>query len=235
MIPGNVPPIGPFDRHRSYTTAKYVSELIQEIQLENDVIVISKDAFKLKALNHFNQNVVLGWLIDELYFVGKQPEKIKSQYNDLFAPDENCFDNAPSDFSFTKYLVTSAVISKAVNASIVDLSVNVLSDSKYFNRSKGDTFKNVLKDSYGAKITFGVFRVFPVGSPKQTKKEDITFIDSALAKGVTRFVTDDVNRVKLALHESVTTYSTGSILSSYFTAFILTVLFGKALVTIIFV
>lgn len=235
MIPGNVPPIGPFDRHRSYTTAKYVAKLIQEMQLENHVIVVSKDAFKLKALNHFNQNIVLGWLIDELYFVGKQPEKIKSQYNDLFAPDENCFASAPSNFSFTKYLVTSAVISKAVNASLTDLSVNVLSDSKYFGSGNGDTFKSVLKKSYGGQITLGVFQVFPIGSSKQTKKEDITFIDNALANGVTRFVTDDVNRVKLALHESVTTYSTGSILSSYFTVFILTVLFGKALVTIIFV
>ena len=205
------------------------------MQLENDVIVVSKDAFKLKALNHFSQNIVLGWLIDELYFVGKQPEKIKSQYNDLFAPDENCFDSAPSSFSFTKYLVTSAIISKAVNASLADLSVNVLSDPKYFSSSNGDTFKNVLKSSYGNKITLGVFQVFPIGSSKQTKKEDITFINNALASGVTRFVTDDVNRVKLALHESVTTYSTGSILSSYFTVFILTVLFGKALVTIIFV
>jgi len=235
LVPGNVPPSGPFDRHRSETTAKVLAALIKELNLKNEVIIVSKDAFKLKALNVYDSTLVTGWLFDELYFQEKIADKIKYEYSDL--PElyqQKCFDTKPNGFTFSKYLLTSGIISKTVNASVADFSYSIIADNKYY-KTGTQSFSSILKSTYGDQTTLGAFKIFTIGSAEQTKQEDIAFADSAISNGVTRFITDDVNRMKVALKESVVNYSTGVMLRSCFTAFILILLFAKATVAIIFI
>ena len=153
-------------------------------------------------------------------------QKVYHEIPDIYYSD--CFAKQPNGSLFTEYLLKSGIVSKAVNASIVDLSLDIYNTKK-------TSLKQTIANSYGVGTSLGAFGISTWSmSEKDKKSSDVGFIQNAVDNGVTRFITDDVNRVKRALHES-TTGGAKKLMSNYFVVVIITVLLGKAVVTLVFV
>ena len=130
---------------------------------------------------------------------------------------------------FFIYSFILGIVSKAINASFLDVSLGV-------HDAKKTSLASTLAKNYGVGTTLGAFDVTTLQmTDVERKGSDAVFIQNAVDNGVTRFVTDDVNRVKRALNEA-TTAGAGRRLKGNFYAFVvLTVLLGKAVVTLVFV
>lgn len=236
LVPGYAPPRGPLDREIADRLAEKISELIEKLKLENDVFVVSRDAFKLKFLNYYNPNIAIGWWLDAKMFDPLKASAIKFEYHDILdVYPPQCFKDQSST-TFAKFLLTSGIVSKAVNASFVDFSFDIYNDDKYYKQTDNLEIKDIIKKKNGP-TTLGSFSVFSKheSTKKATNEEDVKFINAALKKGVTRFISNDVNRVKTALNEVITVYSTATLLQNYFMHGIIILLFGKAIVSILFV
>ena len=184
----------------------------------------------MKALDHFAPDIVTGWWMDKGLFTQAKGDAMRKVYQEI--PDiyfSDCFNNKPNGSRFTEYLLQSGIVSKAVNASILDVALDIHDEKK-------TSLKRMLSNSYGASTPLGVFDVTTWGmTEKERKGSDARFIQSAVDNGVTRFITDDVNRVKRALHEQ-TTGSGRQLCGNYYGVFaVFTVLLGKTIVTLVYV
>ena len=241
MMPGHVPPTDPLDRHYSIKTGEVLSQLIKKYNMENEILVVSRDAFKLLSLAHHHLPVASGWLIESKLYNVNTSQAIKQAYNDL-PPINKCFEKTDSvtagktGHDFVQSLVSTGMISKAVNASFVDLSIDVYDDQSYFHTTPTDNIKDVLSKNYGTGLSIGVFNVFMPNNDMalaDQKESDKKIISKVVDLGATRIITNDVNRVKKALDEVTTTYSKGNLLHNYAQVFFTTLLFGKIIVTMV--
>lgn len=245
MMPDHIPPADPLDRHLALKTADLLLKMIKDYGMENQVLVVSRDGFKLLGLADSQPAIPLGWPIDTRLYTPRISEDVENEYYD-FPPvySNECFKKlGGKGFSFMKNLVSSGLISKVVNASFVDVSVHVYDGTtKYFDiTSQQPTIKDVIASNYGGRVSFGVFDVFSWNStdtqlsPTDQKEEDTKHISKIVAAGASRIITNNVNRVKRALDDVITPYSQGNIVHTYMTVIVLTILIGKMAVTLVYV
>lgn len=204
--------------------------MIKELGLQNDVIVVSRDAFKLKAFTSYAPEIASGWWMDSSLFTPSKGNSMLKTYREI--PDIlyfNCFEKTKKNGTvFTEYLLTSGIVSKAVNSTVVDLSMDLYSDKKY-------PIKTIIKGNYGTRTAgLGAFNIYMWNLTEREKREtdDFKYIKIALDQGVTRFITNDVPRMQVALHQAT---GGASGLTGYYMLIMFTILLGKAIVTLIFV
>ena len=229
----------PLDRYLALRTGEKTAELVAQMEMEKQVLIVSRDAVKLVGANHLGLDIPLGWWIDISLYQSTTADTMKIKYNDLpgvFSLTNNCLNKTGvKGFPFTKYLVSTGYISKATNTSFVDFAIDVFADKSYYDASGQSSLKEVIAKNYGGGVTFGAFNVYNVNSSTATPEEDVKFIEQIDKYGVSRIVTNDVNRVKRALHEKTITYSTGKSTRSYLELLVLVLIVGKTIASLIFI
>jgi len=228
LLPSNVPPTGPLDRHRGLKTSELTVQLIRKLKLEKEVIVVSRDAFKLKALDYYGPELVSGWWMDTSLFTPTKGNEIRKVYHEI--PDiyyTQCFEKQSNGSLFTEYLLRSGIVSKAVNASLIDLSLDI------YNLKKTE-IRKMVDDNYGLGTPLGAFGI-SLWDFSKNDQSDVSYIQNAVDNGVTRFITDDVNRIKTALNEATTGAASRLIKNNFYAHIVITILMGKAFITLLFV
>ena len=230
----------PLDRFLGLRTGEKTAKLVGQMGMEKEVLIVSRDVVKLVGANHLGIDVPLGWWVDPSLYQRKTADTMKVKYNDLpgvYSLEHNCLNKTgATGFPFTKYMISSGYISKATNTSFVDFAIDVFGDKSYFDASgKTSSLKEVISKNYGGSVSFGAFDVFTVNSTKKTAKEDVEFIERVSGYGVSRIVTNDVNRVKLALDEKTITYSKGKSTQSYLELVVLLLVVSKTIASLIFI
>ncbi|XP_065669838.1 uncharacterized protein LOC100208300 isoform X2 [Hydra vulgaris] len=205
LVPNHIPPQNPLDRHRAVEVAKLVGDLVKQLQLENDVFIVSKDPFKIYALSYYHPQLQFGWWPDVKMFDNITAYKMKEEYNDIpVIYESNCFDGTENGFLFAKYLLTSGMLAKSINSTFIDLPLEIYSNMTYFSNKITETnIVPILQSSYGQGTSIGLFGVFSDKSALYSPEDDFKFIRSITDNGLTRFITNDVNRVKIALQRIV--------------------------------
>lgn len=242
MMPKHIPPTDPLDRHMSLRTSDFLHKMIRNYQMEKQVLVVSRDGFKLLGLAASQPLIPMSWPIEERLYMNYTARAIENEYYDFPPVYKNeCFKMLGSNkgFAFMKTLVSSGLISKVVNASFLDISMSIYEDSKYFDTSKQPSIKDVVHKNYGAKVSLGVFDVFSwnnteSSSSNDQKEDDKKKIEKIIAVGASHIITNNVNRVKRALDEVITPYSKGEVVHTYKLLTILTILLGKMIVTLVY-
>ena len=235
----------PLGRYLALKTGELAAQLVREMEMESQVLIVARDVVMLVGANHVGVDIPLGWWVDESLYQTETASIMKSKYNDLpgvYSLKTNCLNKTgASGFSFTKYLISTGYISKATNTSFVDFAVDVFDDKSYFETSGQSSLKDVIGKNYGGDVTFGAFNVFTqikndVSKTKAASiEDDVKFIDKIDGYGISRIVTNDVNRVKRALKEKTITYSKGKSVSSYMELVVLLIIGGKTIASLIFI
>eukprot|EP00111_Clytia_hemisphaerica_P011589 TCONS_00034069-protein len=230
----------PIDRYIALRVGELATKLIQKLQMERQVLIVSRDPVKLVGVNSVYGGISFGWLIDPSLYEKKTAETMKVKFNDIprvFSLKTNCLNKTGANgFSFTKYLISTGYISKAVNSSFVDFAIDIFNQKLFYEIPGHSSLREVVSKNYGRGTTVGTFDVFTVNdTTTSTEKEDVALMETIDEYGVTRIVTDDVNRVKRALHQKTITYNKGSVLQSYFQILLMVLVFSKTLATLIFV
>ena len=205
------------DRHRAVEVARLVGNLIKDLKLENEVFVVSKDAIKVHALSYYHPELQFGWWPDVNLFDNITAYKMKEEYNDI--PQiytSNCFYNTENGFLFAKYLLTSGLIMKSINCSFIDVPVEIYSNTTYYSNKDETNIVPILKSNYGQGTSIGLFGVFswPDKSALNSLDDDIKLVKSLTDNSLVRFITNDVNRMKVALKRIVSD-SSGTALNSF--------------------
>ena len=230
----------PIDRYIALRIGELTAKLVQQFQMEKQVLIVSRDPVKLVGVNSVYAGVSFGWLVDPSLYERKTAETMKVKFNDIprvFSLKTNCLNKTgASGFSFTKYLISTGYISKAVNSSFVDFAIDIFNQKLFYEIPGASSLREVVSKNYGRGTTFGTFDIFSVNdTATSTEKEDVVLMEKIDSYGVTRIVTDDVNRVKRALHQKTIKYNKGSVLQSYFQFVLMVLIISKTVVSLIFV
>lgn len=229
----------PLEKYIALKTAELAAKLIKELGMERDVLVVSRDATQLSGVNFNNPNIAFGWEVDSSLYDVTNANNMKLKYGDfprVYRLPVDCFSKTNvTGFPFTKYLVTSGFLSKAVNASFIDFSVEIYDNATFYGTTGLSSLKDVVKVNYGGETSMGVFNVFSWNDIKvATEKEDRAFINTLKSHGVTRILTNNVNRVKRALDETITP-SRGVTTRPYMELLIFTCILIKTVYLLIYV
>lgn len=229
----------PLDRFLALRTGEKTAELVAQMEMERQVLIVSRDVVKLVGANHLGVDIPLGWWVDLSLYQPNTADTMKVKYNDLpgvYSLKHNCLNKTGvKGFPFTKYLISTGYISKATNTSFVDFAIDVFADKSYYDASGQSSLKEVIAKNYGSGVTFGAFNVFNVNSTKATPEDDVKLIEQINKYGASRIVTNDVNRVKRALHEKTITYSKGKSTRSYLELLVFVLIVSKTIASLIFI
>lgn len=229
----------PLERFLALRTSEKTAELVVQMEMERQVLIVSRDVVKLVGANHLGVDIPLGWWVDLSLYQTETADTMKVKYNDLpgvYSLKNNCLKKTGvKGFSFTKYLISTGYISKATNTSFVDFAIDLFADKSYYDASGQTSLKEVITKNYGGDVTLGAFNVFNINSSKATPEEDVKFIKQIDKYGVSRIVTNDVNRVKRALDEKTITYSKGKSTRSYMELLVFVLIVSKTIASLIFI
>ena len=170
------------------------------------VVFVSRDAFKLNFMKRVAPSSVTGWIMSASIFSPATAQDVKTQYTDI--PDiyvDDCFADLGANFTFAKNLLTTGIVSKAINSSILIVDASMFEDSKYY--APASSLVNTVRKSYGDGTRIGVIDLFPIGlddpGTAVSRDADVKRVAALLSGDAEYVITNDVNRVKRALKEEV--------------------------------
>eukprot|EP00794_Sanderia_malayensis_P006923 gene6923-7701_t len=200
MTPSNAPPSGPADRYRSLRTGLLVGKLIRKLNMEDHVVVVSIDPFKLLALNHENSDVVTSWVMKKSFYETKTAERIRKEFVDLNSLRTCYIKTAPTGLDFIAFLLETGIVTKSVNGSLVDVDFELIDNPKYLSGRQDKTVALVRKN-YNSRASVGAFLTYynEDGSGIKLSDEKATVL-AAVKSGVDRIITDDVDQVYTILY-----------------------------------
>lgn len=222
-------------------TGELTANLVKELGMVNEVLIVSRDIMKLAGVNFYHPEISFGWCVDPSLYEKDPAESMQKRFNSfprVYLLKQNCLNKTgATGFSFTKYLISSGFISKVVNTSFIDFSVEMFKEKLFFQQqSSQSTLQAVVKSNYGDATTMGAFNVFTWNDTAvRTEDDDESYIDTVKAYGVSRILTDDVNRVKRALNEETINLSKGTWNRSYFGLVIALLIAGKTVLCLLYV
>ena len=211
------------ERYRALKMGRATGKLIKQLGLEKEVIVASSDPFKLLALNYENPNVVSSWWFKKEFYDATVAEKIRREFTDLNGLRDCYLKTAPKGIHFLPYLLETGIVTKSVNASLIDASFDIIDNSTYQNGSTTNTLI-VAKKNYNPSISTGTILSYYSSEGRLDSKAVNKKIHAVVKAGTERLITDDV----VAVFETLTSIkSKGSALTShlYFISIVLTILF----------
>jgi len=232
----------PLQRFLALKTGELTANLVKELGMVNEVLIVSRDIMKLAGVNFYHPEISFGWWADPSLYEKAVAETMKKKFYSfprVYRMKQNCLNKTgATGFSFTKYLVSSGYISKVVNASFIDFSVDIFKEKLFFQQQQAgqSTLQAVVKSNYGDATTMGAFNVFTWNetAPK-TVDDDEKYLKTVKGYGVSRILTDDVNRVKRALNEETINLSKGTWNKSYFELVITLFIAGKLILSFLYV
>eukprot|EP00112_Aurelia_sp_Birch-Aquarium-sp1_P006015 Seg1672.12 transcript_id=Seg1672.12/GoldUCD/mRNA.D3Y31 product="GDP-mannose 4 6 dehydratase" protein_id=Seg1672.12/GoldUCD/D3Y31 len=191
LVPTDAPPVAPVERYRALQMGTATGKLIRQLGLEKEVIVASSDPFKLLALNHENPNVVSSWWFKKEFYDATVAEKIRREFTDLNGLRDCYLNTAPKVIHFLPYLLETGIVTKSVNASLIDASFDIIDNPIYQNGSTTKT-SMVAKKNYNPSISTGTILSYYNSEGSLDKKATNKKIRAILKTGTERLITDDV-------------------------------------------
>ena len=210
-MPTDAPPVHPVERYRALKMGIATGKLIRQLALEKEVIVASSDPFKLLSLNYENPNVVSSWWFKKDFYDPTAAEKIRREFTDLNGLRDCYLKTAPKGIHFLPYLLETGIVTKSVNASLIDASFDIIDNATYQNGSTTTTLV-VAKKNYNPLISTGTILSYYNSEESLDSKAVNKKIHAVVKTGTERIITDDV----VTVFETLTSIkSRGNVVNSY--------------------
>ena len=198
LVPSDAPPESPLERDHALRVGLAVGKLIRKLNMIDDVFVVSSDPFKLLAVNHENSAIVTGWWFKKEFYVNTTIKRMRDEFIDLVGLRDCYIKTAPTGLEFAPFLYETGIVTKSVNGSVFDASLDILNNAAYFSGRAENTL-NVLKKNYNSKMHYGAIVKFYQERMTLDKKTVSTKLDSLKNNGMDRIITDDPHTVSMML------------------------------------
>lgn len=198
LVPSVAPPASPLERDHALRVGKGVAKLIRKLNMINEVFVVSSDPFKLLPVSHENSNIVTGWWFKKEFYKIPTIEKMRKEFVDLKGL-RNCYiKTAPTGAQFAPFLYETGIVTKSVNGSLFDSSVDIINNAAYLS-GRADTTIAILKKNYHPQMKYGAILKFYEEDQTRDKKTVKSQLQALLKKGMDRVITDDPQSVMTML------------------------------------
>ena len=179
------------NKTKSFETGKAVGRLIRKLGLEKNVLLTSRDAYKIFAAKRENPGLVIGCHYIKRYWKLEYAQYAEIKKNLKAIPGlDKCLDPLPINSSMLSFLFQTGSYNKALNASFVEFEFGLFSDSEVMKNPV-----KILKDNYNKNITFGASTIYSMALSESDITAAESKVQNLIDKGVARLITDDVPRL----------------------------------------